>query len=129
MKKRIIEREMFYNASPKIFRTAEELRNNMTEVETFLWEKLKRNQLGVRFKAQHPIERFIVDFYCHQAKLVIEIDGEIHKFQQEYDFGREAEIEKYGIKIIRFSNEQVLNNLDEIIYTIKELLKQRISIT
>ena len=61
MKKRTIERSMFYNASPEIFLKAERLRKNMTEAEKVLWIQLRKDQLGVRFKAQHPIERFIVD--------------------------------------------------------------------
>ena len=119
MKKRTIERNMFYNASPDIFRNAEDLRNNMTEAEEILWERLRKKQLGVRFKAQHPIERFIADFYCHQSKLVIEVDGEIHKYQKEYDDGREAEIEKYEIKILRFTNSEVINDIETVIEKIK----------
>ncbi len=68
MKKRTIERSMFYNASPEIFQKTEMLRKNMTKAEMILWGRLRKNQLGVRFKAQHPIERFIVDFFCHKAK-------------------------------------------------------------
>ena len=119
MKKRTVVRSMFYDASPEIFRRAEELRNNMTEAEKVLWEKLRKSQLGVRFKAQHPIEIFIADFYCHKAKLVIEVDGEIHKFQKEYDQGRVAELEKYGLKIIRFTNYEVIQNTDQVIENIK----------
>ena len=119
MKKRTIERSMFYNASPEIFQKAEMLRKNMTKAETVLWERLRKNQLGVRFKAQHPIERFIADFYSHKAKLVIEVDGEIHNFQKEYDLGREAELEKYGITVIRFTNEDVFNEIDKVIEKIK----------
>jgi very-short-patch-repair endonuclease len=113
---------MFYNASPEIFRKAEELRNNMTEAERLLWEKLRNNQLGVRFKPQHPIEHFIADFYCHSAKLVIELDGEIHEQQKEYDIGREAEMEKYDIKVIRFKNHEVLENVDSIVERIRDWL-------
>jgi len=119
MKKRTIERSMFYNASPEIFRRAEELRKNMTWAEKFLWGKLQKSQLGFRFKAQHPIEYFIADFYCHKAKLVIEIDGKIHEKQKEYDLGRESEIEKYGIKIIRFTNDEVINNINTVLEKIK----------
>ena len=124
MKKRVIDRTMFYNATPEIFRKAEELRNKMTEAEKFLWEELKNNKFGVRFKAQHPIENFIVDFYCHTYKLVIEIDGKIHDFQKSYDKGREAEIEKYGIKILRFSNNEVLNNMGSVISSIENFIKK-----
>jgi len=119
IKKQTVTKSMFYNASPDIFQKAKVLRHNMTEAEEILWERLRRKQLGVRFKAQHPIERFIADFYCHQSKLVIEVDGKIHKYQKEYDYGREAEIEKYGIKIIRFTNDEVINDVDRVIEKIK----------
>ncbi|MFO7882070.1 MAG: DUF559 domain-containing protein [Kosmotogaceae bacterium] len=92
---------MFYNATPTVFENARLLRRNMTEAEKLLWERLCKKQLGVRFKAQHPIERFIADFYCHKAKLVVELDGEIHNYQKEYDIGREGEMEKYDITVIR----------------------------
>ena len=122
MKKRSIERSMFYNAKPGIFQKAEELRNNMTEAEKLLWERLCKKQLGVRFKAQHPIERFIADFYCHSAKLVVELDGEIHNHQKEYDIGREAEMEKYEIKVIRFKNNEVFEDIEGVVETIREYL-------
>ena len=122
MKKRSIERLMFYNAKPGIFKKAEELRNNMTEAENLLWERLRKKQLGVRFKAQHPIEQFIADFYCHSAKLVIELDGEIHNHQKEYDIGREAEMEKYGIRIIRFKNHEVFEDIEGVVERIRDYL-------
>ena len=122
MKKRSIERVMFYNATPGIFQKAEELRNNMTEAEKMLWERLRKKQLGVRFKAQHPIERFIADFYCHSAKLVVELDGEIHDLQKEYDIGREAEMEKYDIRVIRFKNQEVFEDIESVVERIRECL-------
>jgi very-short-patch-repair endonuclease len=66
---------MFYRAKNNTFEKANELRNNMTEAEKTIWERLNKSQLGVRFKAQHPIDIFIADFYCHRCKLVIEVDG------------------------------------------------------
>ncbi len=73
------ERQMFYGATPLIFERANQLRKNQTESEKFLWEILKNKQmLGLRFKRQHPIDKFIADFYCHSLKLVIEVDGKIH---------------------------------------------------
>jgi len=99
----------------------------MTNCEIMLWEKLKGKQiLGLRFRSQHPIDIFIADFYCHEARLVIEIDGEIHEGQIEYDDGREAEIEKYGIKVIRFTNGQVINEIDSVVNKIKEIVSERI---
>ncbi len=122
MKKYSVEKTMFYNAKPEIFKKAENLRFNTTEAEKLLWEKLRKKQLGVRFKAQHPIDKFIADFYCHKVKLVIELDGEIYNNQKEYDLGRETEIEKFGIKVIRFANKEEINNIDDVIDKIKEYL-------
>ncbi len=105
---------MFYNAKPIIFERAKAMRENMTPAEKTVWELLKSNNLlGLRFKPQHPIDIFIADFYCHQLKLVIEIDGGIHKSvdQKEYDIGREAELDHWGIKVIRFTNEEVETNI------------------
>ena len=82
---RIPQPSMFYGAKRKIFERAKELRENMTDAEKILWTRLKSNQLGVRFKSQHPINIFIVDFYCHKYKLVIEVDGDYHKEQKDYD--------------------------------------------
>ena len=122
MKKRTIERSMFYNARPEIFQRAKSLRKNMTGAEKMLWEKLRNKQLGVRFKPQHPIGRFIVDFYCHQTKLVVEMDGEIHDDQKEYDMGRTGEMEEYGIRVIRFRNHEVFEDLEGVVERIKDML-------
>lgn len=97
--------DMFYGAKRTIFQNACELRKSMTQAEEVLWRRLNKNQLGVRFKAQHPIDIFIVDFYCHKHRLVVEVDGEIHLSQKEYDEGRTAELERFDLKIIRFTNE------------------------
>ena len=113
---------MFYNAKRSIFQNACELRQNMTEAENHLWSRLKKSQLGVRFKAQHPIDIFIVDFYCHQSKLVVEVDGEIHLSQKDYDEGRTAELERFDLKIIRFTNQEVLNNVGRVVDEIKKHL-------
>jgi very-short-patch-repair endonuclease len=83
-----------------------------------LWDKLKnRNVFKARFRRQHPLGIFIVDFYCHEYKLAIEIDGEIHLKNEviEYDDGRSYDIEKLGIKILRFTNNEVFTDLKKII--------------
>ena len=75
-----IEKSMYFGAKPITFEAARILRKNMTFHEKLLWEKLKLKQIcGKRFRRQHPIDFFIVDFYCHEARLVVEIDGEIQK--------------------------------------------------
>ncbi len=117
----VIVRNMFYGASQGIFRKAYELRRNETEAEKKLWSYLNRKgHFHYRFRRQHPVDIFIVDFYCHKLKLAIEVDGDVHKSkkQQEYDLGRSHDLNKYGIKIIRFKNEEVLNNIENVIQTI-----------
>ena len=109
---------MFYNAMPHIFERAKMLRKNMTSAEKLLWEELKGKKiLGLRFRAQHPIYIFIADFYCHPVKLVIEVDGGIHKSreQKEYDLIREGELNDFGIEVIRFSNEEVEQEIKQVI--------------
>ena len=115
--------EMFFGANPDIFKRASELRKNMTEAEKILWSALRRKQVqGKRFRRQHPISTFIVDFYSHEAKLVIEVDGGIHNIpeQKEYDSGRSDELERLGLKIIRFTNTQVFQNLGKVVKEIEE---------
>ncbi|MBS3771066.1 MAG: endonuclease domain-containing protein [Bacteroidales bacterium] len=122
MKRSNIEKKMFYEASSEIFRRALILRNKMTQAEKLLWEHLRKKKLGVRFKPQHPIGRFIADFYCHQAKLVVEIDGEIHDGQKEYDIGRAGEMEEYGIRVLRFKNSEVFEDIEGVVERIQEML-------
>ncbi len=117
MRSRVIERHMFYGASKKIFLRAIELRNNMTKAEKILWQELRNRDLfKARWKAQHPIDIFVVDFYCHKYKLVIEVDGDIHLKEeiQERDDGREHDIEKLGISILRFTNKEIFENIESV---------------
>ena len=119
---------MYFRAKAGTLETAKLLRKNMTESEELLWDKLKGKQIcGVRFRRQHPIDIFIADFYCHEARLVIEIDGDIHNYRVEYDNGREAEIEEYNNKVIRFSNDQVINDIESVVNKIGIVVKERIS--
>ena len=119
---------MFYNAKPHIFEKAKMLRKNMTEAEEILWGQLRgKKLLGLRFRPQHPVDIFIADFYCHPLKLVIEVDGGIHKSkeQREYDIGREGELENWGIKVIRFTNDEIKNDINKIVKEIKQICKKR----
>ena len=116
-----VKRDSFYKAKPEIFKRAKELRKNLTEAEKSLWTKLKGNQInGLRFKRQHPIGKFIVDFYCHKASLVIELDGSIHNELEvaERDKGREYELERLGLKVVRFTNKEVLENIEKVVENI-----------
>jgi len=103
----------------------QELRKNSTEAEEKLWSVLRGKQLGVKFARQDGIEHYVVDFCCRKQKLVIEVDGEIHddKEVKEYDLERTKELESYGYCVIRFKNEQIFKNIDEVINIIKNHLK------
>ena len=120
---------MYYNANENILDKAKELRDTETRAEKLLWDQLRAKKLsGFKFRRQHAIERFIADFYCHKAKLVIEVDGGIHNKPEveERDKNRTAEIDKYDINIIRFTNQEIFNSMDKVIEKIKsELEKNR----
>jgi len=113
---------MHFEASPGTFKKAQELSENETTAEKLLWEQLSENQLGFKFRRQHPLKWFIADFYCHKAKLIIEVDGGVHldKLQKDYDKGREAELEKLGLKVLRFSNEEIQNDIIKVLETIRQ---------
>jgi very-short-patch-repair endonuclease len=100
---------------------AKELRRDMTPAEKVLWQELRANKLGVHFRRQQVIAGFIVDFYCHKAALVIEVDGDIHDLQKEDDTKRDKALSEMGLKIVRFRNDEILNNLLMVVKSIKEL--------
>lgn len=120
---------MFYGANTHTFEQARKLRENMTVAEKKLWLRLQKNQLGVRIKPQHPIARFIVDFYCHQAKLVIELDGTSHFYgpAANSDAERSEELEQFGLLVIRFTNEQVAKDIDNVVMEIRQQIRERMS--
>ena len=100
----------------------------MTSSEQKLWNQLKGKQiLGLRFRPQHPIDTYIVDFYCHPIKLVIEVDGGYHKTndQIEYDIEREAVLIELGIKVVRYSNDAVDKDIDNVVNQIKAICLER----
>lgn len=110
-----------HRIQPEIRQRARELRQPQTPAEQILWRCLRNSQLdGMKFRRQHPIGRFIVDFYCAQTRLVIEIDGDSHAEQVEYDQMRTNRLESQGYRVIRFTNIDVLKNLDTVL---KEILE------
>jgi len=108
--------KMHFGAHASIFQRAALLRHNPAEAEEILWQKLRNNQLGFRFRRQHPLKIFAVDFYCHYFRLVIELDGSIHqeaKIQIE-DQEKAAALKDLGLHLLRFTNDDVLFHLDEV---------------
>lgn len=127
--RRFYMENMFYNAPDILFEFAKNMRNNPTEAECFLWNYISKNQIqGVRFKRQHPVLYFIADFYCHKAKLIVEIDGDYHlePGQYQYDVSRDMELELLGVKVLRFSNKQVLFEIENVLQLINEEIKKRL---
>ena len=112
-----MERKMHGGANKLIYQNARELRNNATHAETILWRYLKTKPWGYKFRRQHPYSIYILDFYCHSLKLVIEADGNIHDLQEvkQNDAKREAALKKDGFQILRFRNERILT-IPEIVF-------------
>ena len=109
--------DMHYGAEPSTYKNARFLRNNETQTEKILWNRLRNKALGVKFRRQHPI----VDFYCHKLKLVIELDGKYHENpnQKRMDELREDTLKESGIKIIRFQDKSLVNDIDSVVEKIK----------
>jgi very-short-patch-repair endonuclease len=106
------------NAKPALFNLASQNRRISTEAEQVLWERLRGRRLnGFKFRRQHPIADFIVDFYCADVGLAIEVDGGYHgkNDQQVADEHRTAELNKLNVKVIRFSNHEVINNINDVL--------------
>jgi very-short-patch-repair endonuclease len=95
---------------------AKQLRKSLTPSEKQLWQALRGGKLaGLKFRRQHPVGNFILDFYCPAHKLVIEVDGEVHANQEDYDFDRTAQLETYGYRVLRFQNEAVTHHLETVL--------------
>ena len=109
-----------YNSKLKDF--ARYLRNHSTLSEIILWNHIRKKALGVEFHRQVPILEYIVDFYCHELSLAIEVDGNIHEFSFLEDCQRQEAIEKYGVTFVRFSNEEINTNLFEVISLLKSIV-------
>ena len=104
----------------------QQLRRESTPTEKILWNRIRNKQInGLKFRQQHGFGNYIMDFYCPAIRLCIEIDGEVHETTEakEYDKERTVFLNHYGIKVIRFRNEEILNDLEEVINKIKDTIK------
>ncbi|MEM6459556.1 MAG: DUF559 domain-containing protein [Planctomycetota bacterium] len=107
---------------------ARRLRRSSTVPERILWGSLRRKQFrGLKFRRQAPIGRYVADFFCAEARLVIELDGESHVGRGVKDKARTAELEASGLKVIRFGNDDVLRHLDAVLMSIDRVAADRIS--
>jgi very-short-patch-repair endonuclease len=112
--------------NPKLAERAKWMRKNMTETELKLWRDCLK-KMPDRILSQRPIDNFIVDFFCPKKKIVIEIDGDSHDSKDgvEYDKERTSILEGYGLKIIRFRNEDILNNFQDVCKKISEIFSKK----
>jgi acetylglutamate kinase len=115
-----VKENMFYGASNLIFQRATELRATMTPAEEVLWNAIHINEWKLKFRRQHPIANYVVDFYCHANKLVIEVDGSIHNVEEvkKNDAYREEHLRDLGLTVLRFNNEDVLKNRQSVLNSI-----------
>jgi very-short-patch-repair endonuclease len=114
---------------PAILQQARDLRHPLTPAEAKIWSRVRNRGLGFKIRRQHPIERFIADFYCAEAKLVIEIDGDSHADpdQEEYDSARTEWLQRHGYKVIRIRNEDVHRHLENALNEIYLLCSEQIT--
>ncbi|MCK9398738.1 MAG: endonuclease domain-containing protein [Bacteroidales bacterium] len=121
------EYPIYFGATPELLLIAADLRKTMTDTEKILWNKLRNRQVaGFRFRRQHPIREFVVDFFCYEAMLVIEIDGDVHEeaYQKERDVERTKILRSLGLMELRFKNAAVLKNIESVIKKIESELEQ-----
>ncbi len=119
-------RNIHLNAPPIIFKYAQRLRSNETDAEKFLWWFLSSKQMeGVKFRRQHPMKKYAVDFYTDDLKLGIEFDGKYHESEDQKirDTEREEDLEYYGITVLRFTNEQVLHDTQFVLDEIRRIIR------
>jgi very-short-patch-repair endonuclease len=103
---------------------ARALRKHPTPAEDILWRRLRGSHFhGAKLRRQAPFDRFVVDFYCHAAKLVVELDGKQHEWFSDYDVGRSEVLERLGVRVMRFTNEEVCNDLDSVLMRIRDELR------
>ena len=103
-------------ASPLIQERARRLRRRLTPAEQVLWERLRNRRLsGLKFRRQHPLGPYIVDFYCAEHRLVVEVDGPIHLRQREADAMRDEYLARYGYRVLRVRNDEVENDLEAVL--------------
>ncbi len=106
---------------PVIRDRARQLRRSPTQAEQILWRYLRNHQLaGLKFRRQHPIGPYIVDFYCAKVGLIIEVDGLYHERQEDYDAERTRWLNELGYRVIRFSNQEVLEQVGKVMQAIIE---------
>lgn len=118
----LIMRNKIIPYSPHLKEYARQLRTNSTLSEVLLWNNIKNKSYGVQFHRQVPLLHYIVDFYCHELMLAIEIDGDSHQFKYEYDAKRQGALEKRGVTFLFFSDYDIKHNMFSVLVTLEQTL-------
>jgi very-short-patch-repair endonuclease len=113
------------NIDPALLEAAKQLRKNMTPQEKVLWGHLRANRLGgLHFRRQQIIDGYIVDFFCHKAGLVVEVDGPIHLKQKDYDRERDEQFNSRGLRVVHIKNDEIDQNLEGVLRKIRAVLNK-----
>lgn len=113
---------IYYN--PRLKELARQLRKNSTLAEVLLWQNIKGKCYGYEFHRQVPINEYIVDFYCHELRLAIEIDGNTHDYNFVYDEARQRQLEGFDILFIRFSDYDVKRNMNDVLRALEFMISE-----
>ena len=113
---------IFYN--PNLKEKARRLRIKCTPSETLLWSRIRRRSLGYEFHRQVPIDEYIVDFYCHELRLAIEVDGSSHDNKQEYDLLRQRKLERLGVRFLRFDDRDFKRSMNDVLRAITTVIAE-----
>jgi len=121
-----MEKKIFYSANAVLFQKAKELRDRLTGAEKILWVYLRTKPKGCKFRQQHPAQHYILDFYCHSLRLAIEADGSVYNTKEAMrnDLERQKNLEAAGIRFVRFTNEEIMEDLDSVIEKIDCILDE-----
>jgi very-short-patch-repair endonuclease len=119
-------RRRLRGSTKTVEQAARTMRREPTAAEEVLWGALRKNQVsGLKFRQQHPVGRFVLDFYCASCKLAVEVDGDVHDEQTERDAERTKVLERYGYHVLRFRNEQVMRELPKVVQEIAAVAASR----
>ena len=119
-------RIIYGKSNPTKRELAYQLRRLMTPAEKLLWQQLRSSQLhGLHFRRQQVIDGYIADFYCHKVGLVVEVDGEVHERQQDWDAQRDAVMSDRGLVVLRFRNDQIFTEMKKVLAQISKVAEER----
>ncbi len=121
-------KKLYIPYNPVLVEIARANRKNQTNAEKKIWEEVLRNKnlKNYKFLRQKPLDNFIADFYCAKLMLVVEIDGDSHSRQKEYDILRSERLREYGIRVIRYRNDDIINNISGVIQDLLSKIKNRV---